>query len=248
MRPRSATVVFVPGFMQRGDAWMPVAERVAERYPTRCLDLQGDTLATRLDEIRSAAAPGDALVGYSMGGRLVLHLAVRDPALFGGIVVTGANGGIESEQEQQERRQADDELAAWMETASIDEIVRRWEANPVFATQSPELVDAQRPGRLSHDPKSLASLLRSAGQGAMDPVWDRLPSLQTPVLAVAGELDERYAADARRMAELVPKGQARLVSDAGHAAHLERPDAFAELLLDFLDEHLGQGSVVDRDA
>ena len=32
---------------------------------------------------------------------------------------------------------------------------------------------------------------------------------------------------------------------AGHAAHLERPDTVASLVLEFLDEHLGQGVVVD---
>jgi 2-succinyl-6-hydroxy-2,4-cyclohexadiene-1-carboxylate synthase len=245
---RAATVVFVPGFMQRDDAWQPVAGRVGERYPTRCLDLHGDSLTSRLDEIRSAVTEEDILVGYSMGGRLALHLAVRGPELVSGLVILGASAGIERSGERTGRRERDEELAAWMESASIDEIVERWEANPVFGTQSAELVEAQRPGRRSHNPHLLASLLRSAGQGAMDPIWKRLPELRIPVLAVAGELDERYVADARRIARVVPRGESRVVPAAGHAAHLEQPDAFSELLLDFLDEHLGERVVVDGDA
>ncbi len=245
---RAATVVFVPGFMQRGDAWQPVAGRVGERYPTRCLDLRGDSLRGRLDEIRSAVGPDDVLVGYSMGGRLALNLAAGDPGLLGGLVIVGAGAGIEDRDKRIRRRQRDEQLAAWMETASIDEIVDRWAANPVFGTQSEELVAAQRPGRLSHSPKRLASLLRSAGQGAMDPIWERLPELRIPVLAVAGELDESYVADAGRIARSVPRGEMGVVRGAGHAAHLEQPKTFAALLLDFLDEHLGERVVVDGDA
>jgi pimeloyl-ACP methyl ester carboxylesterase len=63
--------------------------------------------------------------------------------------------------------------------------------------------------------------------------------LTLPVLAVAGALDDKYAAIAERMAERLPLGRAAFIPDAGHAAHLERPDEFSDLLLDFLDEHLG---------
>ena len=31
-------MLFIPGFMQRGDAWRPVAELLPERYPSRLLD------------------------------------------------------------------------------------------------------------------------------------------------------------------------------------------------------------------
>jgi pimeloyl-ACP methyl ester carboxylesterase len=109
----------------------------------------------------------------------------------------------------------------------------------VFATQPPGLVAAQRPGRLAHDPLELARLLRSAGQGACEPVWSRLHELACPLVALAGEHDERYAGAARRMAQLAPDGRARLIAGAGHAPQLEAPGATAEALLELLDEHLG---------
>ena len=71
------------------------------------------------------------------------------------------------------------------------------------------------------------------------PVWDELPQR---LLAIAGELDERYAAIARRM------GRPAIVPGAGHAAHLEQPERVAALLREFLDENLGDRVVVDRDA
>jgi pimeloyl-ACP methyl ester carboxylesterase len=104
----------------------------------------------------------------------------------------------------------------------------------VFASQSRALVDAQRAGRLDHEPAALARLLRSAGQGALDPIWDRLGSLAMPVLALAGENDSTYVAASRRVASLVPRGRSGAIAGAGHAAHLEAPDAVAAAILAFV--------------
>ena len=235
-------VVFIPGYMQRGEAWAPVARRVAERYPTLCLDFRTHTFEERLAELREAAPPGSVAIGYSMGGRLVLQLAAREPARFGALATVGASAGIDDAGERAARRAADEDLAARIESQPIQRTVSDWERQPVFAGQPPELVEAQRPGRLSHDPRELARLLRSAGQGALASVWDRIATLPMPLLAIAGERDERYAAAARRLAELAPRGRAALVSGVGHAAHLEQPDATAELLLGLLSESRGSCS------
>jgi len=222
-------VVFVPGFMQRGEAWAPVARRVGERYPTLCLDFMTHTFEERIEELREAAPGGSILVGYSMGGRLALQLAVREPERFSGIVTVGATAGIEDVGERRARLEADSELAGWIEEHSIEEVVERWERQPVFADQPAALVEAQRPGRLSHSPADLARLLRSAGQGALEPVWDQIPSLPMPLLAIAGERDARYMAAAERLASLAPRGRAASVPEAGHAAHLEQPRAVADM-------------------
>jgi pimeloyl-ACP methyl ester carboxylesterase len=118
----------------------------------------------------------------------------------------------------------------------------------VFETQPAALREWQRPGRLSHDPRLLAELLRSAGQGALPPVWERLHTLRSPVLLTAGEQDRRYAAAAGRMADRLPAARVKLIPDAGHAPQLEAPDEFVALLAEFLDEHLGDGGVVDRES
>lgn len=224
--------------MQRGDAWAAVAGRVAERYPSTCLDFRTHTFDARLSEIADAAKPGDVLAGYSMGGRLALHAALRHPGRHAAVVLVGASAGLEEPASRAARAREDEELAAWIESRPVEAVVERWERQPVFATQSPALVAAQRPGRLSHRPAELASLLRSAGQGACEPVWDRLGNLGCPLLAIAGALDERYAGAAARMAELAPAGAVRLIAGAGHAPQLEDPQAMAAALVELLDEHV----------
>jgi 2-succinyl-6-hydroxy-2,4-cyclohexadiene-1-carboxylate synthase len=228
---RVPEVVFLPGFMQHADTWSPIAAAVGERYPVRVVEFETWTFEERLAEIRG---DGCVVVGYSMGGRLALHTALRAP--FAGLVVIGSSAGISDAGERRRRREADSELADWIEAHSIDEVVARWERNPVFASQPPSLVDAQRAGRLAHSPADLARLLRSAGQGALDPIWGRLGSLGMPVLALAGEHDFTYRAASERIASLVPRGHSGVIPGAGHAAHLEAPGAVCDALLRFVGE------------
>ena len=240
-------MLFIPGFMQRGDAWRPVAELLPERYPSRLLDHAEHSFEGRMKEIAKHAAQilggaADAapaggrpvLVGYSLGGRLALRAAIRSPVSYAGIVLVGATAGIEEGPMRSQRAEADEKLASWMEAMPIEDIVALWERQPLFADQSDSLVESQRPGRLSHDPRSLALLLRTAGQGVLEPVWHELAALELPLLAIAGARDDGYSAAAKRIAHVAPNARAAIVEDAGHAAHLQRPDEVARLIADFL--------------
>jgi 2-succinyl-6-hydroxy-2,4-cyclohexadiene-1-carboxylate synthase len=228
-------VLFIPGFMQRGDAWRPVAELLPERYPSILLDHAESSFEGRLGEIHEAGA-GRVLVGYSLGGRLALRAALREPSHYLGVVMVGATAGIDQPTLRTTRAEADERLAAWMEATPIEDIVGVWERQPLFADQSEQLIDEQRPGRLEQRPESLAMLLRTAGQGVLEPVWHQLLRLELPLLAVAGARDEGYVRAAKRIADTAPRGRAEVVEDAGHAAQLQRPERVAHVLESFLDE------------
>jgi 2-succinyl-6-hydroxy-2,4-cyclohexadiene-1-carboxylate synthase len=230
-------VLFIPGFMQRGDAWRPVAELLPERYPSAMLDHSEHSLESRLAEIAEAGA-GGVLVGYSLGGRLALRAALRSPGSFSAVVTVGATAGIEEGPLRVARAEADEKLASWIETASMEDVVSLWERQPMFADQSDALVEAQRSGRLSHDQRSLALLLRTAGQGALEPVWHDLRSFELPLLAIAGARDDGYTRAAKRIASTAPNGRLAIVEEAGHAPQLQQPDEVARLLSEFLDAAL----------
>jgi 2-succinyl-6-hydroxy-2,4-cyclohexadiene-1-carboxylate synthase len=234
-------VLFIPGFMQRGDAWRPVAELLPERYPSRLLDHAEHSFEGRLREIgESAASTPDGLppvlVGYSLGGRLALRAALRDPASFTAVVLVGSTAGIDEGPLRVQRAEADEKLASWIEVMPIEDIVALWERQPLFADQSDLVVDEQRPGRLSHDPRSLALLLRTAGQGTLEPVWHELRTLEVPLLAIAGARDDGYSAAAKRIAATAPNARAAIVEEAGHAAQLQQPARVADLITEFLDD------------
>jgi 2-succinyl-6-hydroxy-2,4-cyclohexadiene-1-carboxylate synthase len=227
-------VLFIPGFMQRGDAWRPVAELLPERYPSRLLDHAEHSFEGRIGEILSSGAR--VLVGYSLGGRLALRAALRAPDSFSAVVLVGATAGIEEGPLRVQRAEADEKLASWIEAMPIEDIVSLWERQPLFADQSESLVEEQRPGRLSHEPRDLALILRTAGQGVLEPVWHELRALELPLLAIAGARDDGYTAAAKRMASLAPRARAASVENAGHAPQLQQPEVVAELIAEFLDD------------
>src|SRR4051794_29646870 len=102
--------------MQRAEAWQPVAEPLAQRYRVRCVDFATWTFEERIEELPA----GGAVVGYSMGGRIALHAALREPDRFASLVLIGVSAGVER---REQRRRSDEALAGWMERSSIEEVV-----------------------------------------------------------------------------------------------------------------------------
>ena len=121
------------------------------------LDHSEHSFESRLAEISQAGA-GGVLVGYSLGGRLALRAALRSPGSFRAVVTVGATAGIDEGPLRVARAEADEKLASWIETASMDDVVSLWERQPMFADQSDALVEAQRSGRLSHDQREAMTL------------------------------------------------------------------------------------------
>jgi 2-succinyl-6-hydroxy-2,4-cyclohexadiene-1-carboxylate synthase len=177
------------------------------------------------------------LAGYSMGGRIALHVALALPERIDRLVLIAASPGIEDAAERAERRAADLALAERIEAVGVAAFAEEWGSQPLFGGQDPRVSAAAHADRLRNTPAGLAAALRGLGTGAMEPLWARLPELAAPVLLVAGELDGKFAGLAGRMAAAVgPNARVALVPGAGHAAHLEQPERFGDLVERFLEE------------
>lgn len=172
------------------------------------------------------------LVGYSQGGRVALFVASRHPERLLSLATIGAHAGFEGEAKH--RRLAEDRaLAERIEREGIDWFATYWAALPIFAglAQRGPAVQARLDGaRRRHDPVRLAATLRGLGAGATAPFWDRLGQIDAPTLVMAGAKDRRYVAFAVRLRAAIPGARIAIVPEAGHAAHLERPEAVAALL------------------
>ena len=240
----SGRVVLVHGFTQTQAAWEPVAARLRARWRLLRVDLpgHGGSTGVRVGFEEAAVLLGDcggraAYVGYSLGGRLCLRLALDRPELVRALVLLGASPGIADPAARAERRAADEALAAGIERDGVAAFLERWLAGPLFATLPRSRAGLQ--DRLANTPEGLAAALRLLGAGAQAPLWDRLAGLRCPTLLVAGALDAKFAALAAEMAATIgPAAHLELVPGAGHAAHLERPAEVAALLDGFLTDHL----------
>jgi pimeloyl-ACP methyl ester carboxylesterase len=145
----------------------------------------------------------------------------------------GVTAGIEETSERAARAEADERLASWIEAAPIEDVVAIWERQPLFADQPDALIEQQRAGRLAQDPVALARLLRTAGQGVLEPVWSDLLTFELPLLAISGSRDEGYVSAAKKIADTAPNAHAKIVENAGHAPQLQQPEEVASLIAAF---------------
>ncbi len=178
------------------------------------------------------------LLGYSMGGRVALSLALRAPGRLVSLSLIGASPGIADAAERAARAAADEAWAGRIAAEGLPAFVDAWLAQPLFASQArlpAALRRAERSRRLTQSPTGLAESLRAMGTGRMPPLWEALPGLAVPCLYLAGALDAKFLALGRRMAQLTPRLSVHAIPDAGHAAQLEAPEAVARLLWTFVE-------------
>lgn len=231
-------LVLVHGFTQTCHSWGAVAGHLATNHEVVRVDAPGHGRsgpacpmpagAEQLAEAGGAAA----YLGYSMGARLCLHLALADPKRVSALVLVGGTAGIEDPADRQRRRLADRALADDLERVGLEAFLHQWLAKPMFAGLDPAAAGLQ--SRLENTAAELAASLRLAGPGAQESLWARLPELVMPVLVVTGERDAK-APVSRALADTIGDNAVlALVAGAGHAAHLERPDTFAGVVRPFL--------------
>jgi 2-succinyl-6-hydroxy-2,4-cyclohexadiene-1-carboxylate synthase len=247
-------LLLLHGFTGRGTSWVSHTAAFARSFRVVTVDLPGhgrsgvaapsrmtvertaDDLATIL--ARHHAVPASVL-GYSLGARIALRLAVAHPDAVDRLVLESPSAGILDAGERAARRTADESLADRIEHDGIGDFVTAWEGNPIFATHAalaPALVARQRAIRLASDPAGLAASLRGAGQGAMEPLHDRLGEVTAPTLVIGGALDDRGRPRAEEVAAGIPGARLAILDGVGHTPHLEAPHRFRRLVLDFVSE------------
>jgi 2-succinyl-6-hydroxy-2,4-cyclohexadiene-1-carboxylate synthase len=177
------------------------------------------------------------LLGYSMGARIGLGIALRHPERVVGAVLVGVDPGIEDAVARQERAAWDDAQADALEAQGLDAFVRSWERLPIFEGQArldAEVLRAQRSQRLENTASGLAWAMRTLGLGRMHPWWDALRVARVPLYVVTGARDTKFAATTRAMSAASDLVTHSLLPGAGHNPLLETPGALAAGIDSFL--------------
>ena len=202
--------------------------------PPNEADYSVDAMTAHIAAIGGVSESGSFhLVGYSMGGRVALTLACRHPELLRSLTLIGASAGLASEAEQAARQQSDNALATSIEHDGLETFVDRWMANPLFVTQArlgDDFLAASRAQRLRNSAAGLARSLRAAGSGVMGPLHDDLGSCTVPTVFVVGAEDPKFTWIAVELAARMPTADISVIDNAGHAAHLEQPDAVTAII------------------
>jgi 2-succinyl-6-hydroxy-2,4-cyclohexadiene-1-carboxylate synthase len=257
-------VVMAHGFTQTGRVWSTFADTLSADHQVMLVDMPGHAGSSHVaaDLIEGAHLLGEvggegAYLGYSMGARTCLHLALARPELVRSLVLISGTAGIEDSAERADRRATDEAMADELDPppskddaagirslrqARLDSFLRRWLDNPLFAG-IPDEAHGFAERRRNTGP-GLASSLRLAGTGTQLPLWDLLDHLHMPVLVVTGGHDDKFTRLGRRMVDAIGANATHVVvPGSGHSPHLQQPDRVAAMVI----AHLGS-PVISPDA
>jgi len=230
------------GFTGNGQSWGPCVHLLAQAYGIRALDLPGHggsgairaTLSETAAFVAAQLEPSSVLLGYSLGGRVALHVSLETNADLRGLILIGATPGILDDQERADRRRADAALAARLRSENdLDSFLEEWLRGPLFADLPLEVQELA--ARRQNTCEGLAASLEDLGTGTQRTLWGDLEHLEVPTLLLVGELDTKFTALAEEMAAAMPNATVVVIPGAGHAVHLAKPTETAAAISQFVD-------------
>ena len=214
-RVNADRIVLVHGFTQTAASWRPTVARLTAGLGPDvdivALDApgHGERGDVRADLPTGASMLGDeggraTYIGYSMGGRLCLHLALASPHLVDRLVLIGTTPGIEDDGETRgptrRRTTSSPTRSSASGSTPSSNAGCRSRSSPTLGRS-----DGDIETRLTNTAAGLASSLRLAGTGTQAPLWARLGELTMPVLVVAGEHDAKFIGDRSADGRLDPR-------------------------------------------
>ena len=231
----------IHGNFQTPSVWKPLAENLKarnvnldvilvniENYSFDGFDRWVDDFCNCV-EVRSCCEKS-FLLGYSLGGRLALHACLLRPDLWEGVILVGADPGLESEEEKKLQLDKDRNWAERLKREPLEKLVDEWDAQSVFCgirNQAPRNLGEMDPDRLSHQ-------FEVFSKGIQQNLVPKLAELKRPpVLFVSGEKDQKYQDIGEKLAKSSSAINTQVVADAGHRVPWENPETFVQVLIDF---------------
>ncbi|WP_248354706.1 alpha/beta fold hydrolase [Anaeromyxobacter oryzae] len=251
-RPDDPDILLAHGLFIDSAMWRAQIEPLARLGRVVVLDMPGHgrsevpppfDLPQHADALAGAMPAMDirraVCIGWSWGGSLALHLALRHPDRVSALAVLDTTAEAPTRYRKVKYR-------------LLVEIVRRFGLTPwlartqiaptMFSPRSrrerPELVDefVRSATALPRE-----ALIRGALAVAIDApdILDRLGAVEIPSLVVCGTEDRGYPPEAsERMARGIPGAQLRWIEGAGHLSPMERPDDVNRALVSFVSAQL----------
>ncbi|WP_047983650.1 2-succinyl-6-hydroxy-2,4-cyclohexadiene-1-carboxylate synthase [Ornithinibacillus californiensis] len=243
-------VVLLHGFTGSTKTWKYFVEKYQSEFKIIVIDLPGHGRTITPSPISmeqccydlhailtDAGVNSFHLVGYSMGGRTALTYAMYFQEQLKSLILESSSPGLATEEERIGRMANDENLAIKLEANGVKAFIDFWEKIPLFETQKslPEDVVAEvRNERLSQTKEGLALSLRGMGTGSQPNWWGKLSSVTKPVLLLVGEKDNKFIQLNKKMHESLSNSKLKVVENAGHAIHVERPAFFGKIVEEFI--------------
>jgi 2-succinyl-6-hydroxy-2,4-cyclohexadiene-1-carboxylate synthase len=181
------------------------------------------------------------LVGYSMGGRVALQLAMQYPTYFKGVALIAAHTGISSVELRSKRGLEDDRRAAELTTMPWHEFLENWYGLPIFSSlqRKPDTLAQIMEKRIRFKPKNPEHLLRALSLAKQPCLVDETSKSRPlmaeslpPTLLIAGEEDQTYTQHYNEISTKIG-AKVSIVRNAGHSLLYEAPAQLSETINNF---------------
>lgn len=252
LKTSKTPILFLHGFTGCADDWNFIFDHLPERFLPFALDLTGHGQSDSPDNSQyyTCAAIVKAIdniieelcfekiiiAGYSMGGRAALSYSLKNPTKIKSAILESSTAGIESIEEKKARVEHDFLLADIIKNDGVESFMDLWLNLPMFNSLSETYSLSELKNSRSHNSiTGLSNSLIGFSTGIMNSYWSRLHELTFPTLLISGSLDEKFTGINKRMAKLLPNAKHAIIENAGHNTHLEKPDVFVNLVMDFLN-------------
>eukprot|EP00798_Chlamydomonas_sp_ICE-L_P027191 gene27191-2435_t len=219
------------------------SDQISEEYGLPCTAAAIQALCGEL------GLQGAVLVGYSLGARLALSMALSSSQTFSSLVMVSGTAGIEDKAAASARAAADDALASHLVTSrDLPLFLESWYSTLMWAPlrRHPRFRELLQRRGVKGDQKLLATALKATSTGRMESMWHQLQDLDMPLLLVTGAQDVKFNAIARRMMRTLSPGimsrdefgnsggggaQHVVLPACGHAVPSEKPLLLLRTLL-----------------
>ncbi|MEM9409618.1 MAG: alpha/beta fold hydrolase [Planctomycetota bacterium] len=189
--------------------------------------------------IAESIQSGSILVGYSMGARLALSIAIQFPNLLKGLVFISGNPGLESSEEKKTRSINDQQIAKQLDSQPLEIFLKKWYQQPIFDSMDETIRSSEVDRKLcQNQPKIWAENLHAYSVARQPNNWPLLGTLSIPVLVLAGQDDEKYKKFAERIGSEVSSQNIKIeiIPNCGHIIHREQPEWFCQSIIKWVQK------------
>ncbi|GIU20652.1 MULTISPECIES: 2-succinyl-6-hydroxy-2,4-cyclohexadiene-1-carboxylate synthase [unclassified Shewanella] len=244
----SPAVVFLHGFLGSKQDWQEIVEQLKDDFFCISLNLPGhgfnhlesssvelptpgfipcaELIHTTLEQLNVSQYH---LVGYSLGGRIALHLARLYPQALLSLTLESCHPGLQNKAARTERKANDRAWAQKLQILPIRGFLDLWYQQAVFSdlsqTEREHLIDK----RSHNQPLMLANCYQATSLAEQDDLRDTPSLLTASSHFIAGHQDTKFMALAKRWQEQQPLS-VHCIHASGHNVHLAAPQAFAKQL------------------
>ena len=245
-------ILFLHGFTGCANDWTFLFNKLPQKFAPVAIDLigHGDTdspenqshyscgsIIYQIDSIiKQLEIEKFLIAGYSLGGRAALSYSVKYPYKILAAVFESTSAGMQDMTEKKLRVEHDLLLSDKIREKGVDWFLDFWLKQPIFGSLNKfyDLEDLKG-NRSKNNAVGLANMLAGFSSGLMSCYLEELYYLNFPVLLLCGELDEKFKTINRIMSERFKDVHIKIIEDAGHNVHLEKPELFTKLVVEFLN-------------